>query len=389
VLAGALAGLALGEKYTAVIVPLALGALVLYRGARQGQFQEKFAAAVLLGGAALVVGLPWYLRNLVWMGNPIYPFVFGGLYWDAWRAAWYSRFGTGMLQAPLQLAASPWTVTVQGDENGIFNATIGPLLLSLLPFNLLPRTRETGNAPTRAMWLVVAALFGFWLLGVAQSKLLWQTRLLFPAFPLLALLAAEGWNRLASLNLRQFSAQRFAGLVIALVLGLNAAGIVLATVGAHPYDVLVGNETRDAYLSRTLGAHYTVTRWVNTQLPPDARVAILWEPRTYYLDRAVEPDAILDRWGDLVYRYGSADAITDAWRKQGITHVLLFRAGLNDVLQNEYDPTDSQELGVLQELEARHLELVYDRAPLELTTVNGKPALADSDAQPYAVYEVK
>lgn len=389
-LAGVLAGLALGEKYTASFVPLALGAIVLFQGGLRMPDARAWRNAILLGAAAFALALPWYLRNYIFTGNPVHPFAFGGLYWDAWRAAWYSRFGSGLITDPLQLLIVPWTATVQGVQAGLFDATIGALLLAFLPFNLLKRGHETKKEVLRAMWFLVTVLFAFWLLGVAQSKLLWQTRLLFPAFPVLALLAAEGWRRLSQLEMPQFSAQRFASLVVALVLGLSAVSNTLATVRDRPFEVLLGFETREEFLARFLGPHYAMTSWINTNLPQNARIVSLWEPRAYYIDRRIEPDAILDRFAHLNFLYhGDADAIADAWRGEGFTHVLLFRAGLNDMLQTGYDPIGASEVQTLQDLEAKHLRSVYDDALLNVTTLSGKFALENWQEQPYAIYELR
>lgn len=386
VLAGILAGGALGGKYTALFAPLALGALVLFQN--KMPTRRAFTQAFLLGVAALLTGGVWYVRNYFFVGNPIYPFVFGGLYWDAWRTAWYSRFGTGLWNEPLQLLLVPWTATVQGFQGGAFDATIGALLLAFLPFNLLKRDAARSKFVLRAMWFLVAVLFGFWLLGVAQSKLLWQTRLLFPAFPLLALFAAEGLERLAQISLPRFSAQRFAALVIALALSLNLISNILATIHNRPLDVLVGVETRAEFLARQLGAHYAMTQWVNANLPKDARVVMLWETRAYYLERATQPDAILDRFAHLQFLYnGDADAIADEWRRAGYTHVLLYREGLNAMLQTDYDPIGDAEMRTLAALEQKYLRLLYG-ANLALTVENGYPALRAVEKNPYALYEI-
>ncbi|RIK30929.1 MAG: hypothetical protein DCC52_06050 [Chloroflexi bacterium] len=146
-------------------------------------------------------------------------------------------------------------------------------------------------------------------------------------------------ERLAQISLPRFSAQRFAALVIALALSLNLISNILATIHNRPLDVLMGVETRAEFLARQLGAHYAMTQWVNANLPKDARVVMLWETRAYYLERATQPDAILDRFAHLQFLYnGDADAIADEWRRAGYTHVLLYREGLNAMLQADYDP---------------------------------------------------
>jgi hypothetical protein len=140
-LAGAFAGLAMGIKYTAVIVPIALIVvwiarnLVEQRALRLTADRRPLTAYCLLLTAFAV---PWYLRNWFFTGNPFYPFVFGGKYWDAFRAEWFSRFGTGLVNDPLQLVLAPWHATIYGVEGALgFEATIGPLVLMLLPLWVL------------------------------------------------------------------------------------------------------------------------------------------------------------------------------------------------------------------------------------------------------------
>ena len=181
-LAGILAGLALGEKYTASFVPLALGAIVLFQGGRRLPNAQAWRNAILLCGSAL----RWHCRGMcatifLW-AIPSIRLPLAGCIGTRGARRGIRVFGTGLLNEPLQLLARRGLATVTGFQGGEFDATIGALLLALLPFNLLKRTEATKNAPTRLMWFLVTVLFAFWLLGVAQSKLLWQTRLLFPAF---------------------------------------------------------------------------------------------------------------------------------------------------------------------------------------------------------------
>jgi hypothetical protein len=240
---------------------------------------------------------------------------------------------------------------------------------------------------TRALWWFVVVLYGVWWIGIAQSKLLWQTRLLFPAFPALALLAGDVFERLAQVRLPQFSAQRFATLVIGLVLVLNAFSFMLALAGDPPFAYLAGFESRRAYLTRSLGSYYTTAEWINVTLPSSARVLFLWETRPYYFRRAVTEDAILDRWAHLRFRFQDADSIARFLRSEGYTHVLLYRAGLNAMLESGYDPITREDVRVLQEL-TRGWREVNGSVPLELIARDGKLKIADAEKYPYALYEI-
>jgi 4-amino-4-deoxy-L-arabinose transferase-like glycosyltransferase len=384
-LAGAFAGLAMGVKYTAVIVPIALVAvLLLSPRSRRPRLLISFLSFAILFAA------PWYLRNLVFTGNPVYPFLFGGAYWDSFRAYWFSRFGTGMLGAPLQLLTVPWDATVVGREGALgFEATIGPILLALLPLLLLTGfSRGESEGGLREPLIFALVLYLFWLAGLAGSSLLWQTRLLFPAFPVLALGAAVACDRLKAFDMPQFSIRRFARLVIVLVLGFTAFQYVVSFAGSDTLMYLSGAETRDAFLARNLGEYQTVVKYVNDRLPANSNILFLWEPRSYYVQRQVQPDVILDALVHLRWQYHDPDAIAAALQNAGYTHLLLSRAGLDYQLQTSYDPISAEDVNVLEALVSRHFRQVYGQKPLQIVMRNDKPAVLDAESDPYALYEI-
>ena len=212
--------------------------------------------------------------------------------------------------------------------------------------------------------------------------------LLFPAFPAFALLAAVSFDRLAELDFPSFSLARFARLSVVLVLGLTLFAQALEWVNANPLAFIAGYESRADYLTRRLApqGYYTVLQNLN-RLPSDARVYFLWEPRSYYAPDVakVSPDALLDHFGDLQFRYGNADAMAQALTMAGYNYVLLNRAGLNYYLTTQYDPIPSSEIALLQELLARHAEIVAGRDAVQLDPSGGLP-FADTDT--YALYKL-
>jgi hypothetical protein len=233
------------------------------------------------------------------------------------------------------------------------------------------------------LFLFLLILYLFWLLGLAGSKLLHQTRLLFPAFAFFALFAALVLERLGTLDLPQFSLQRFTRMLVVLVLGLTLLSYVLGFASDSPLPYLAGAQTRSEWLARHLGEYYRATQFVN-QLPRDAKLLALWEPRAYYIRRTVQPDAILDAFPRVVAQTREADAIVRAWKESGYTHVLLNRHGLNLMLTSQYDPIAAGDARVLQEILMTHARQIYG-APLEI--IGG--AIPRAAEEPYAVYELR
>ncbi len=358
-LAGVFAGLAFDAKYTAAGAVLGLAALALL-WARNWRERGAFALAASLAVA------PYLLKNLALTGNPVYPFFLAGKFWDAARAAWYGQSGTGLPW--WQVLIAPWEATVWGIEGAIaqggppYSATVGPLLLSLIPFATLRwRTRTPALI---GVGIVAGVGYFVWAGQLAFSILLVQTRLLFPALPYLAVLAAAGFDALAQAA-RGTPAPRLVGALVALALAFTAADSVVAFASSSPLAVIVGAQSESGYLADQLGLYEYATQAVNG-LPAGSRVAFLWEPRSFYCAPPVvcEPDAVLDRWRHLRLTVGSADAIAGRWRAEGVTHVLIYRprnqTGEQMLRAQAAGPLSADDERALQTLVRDYLTLVTD-----------------------------
>ncbi|MDX1616184.1 MAG: glycosyltransferase family 39 protein [Candidatus Promineifilaceae bacterium] len=389
ILAGLMSGLTMGLKYTSFVVPMALGTLLVYW--LRHEPRRLIVRLTILAVVTLLVAAPWYGKNLVLSGNPVYPFVWGGPEWNDFRAAAYAEAGSGIAFdqqqcerpeaeplygqqpsncrfAPLQLAGRlvslPLDLTL-GLQDASRDGDPGPLFLILLPPLLIIglRRRQSRPAAVGAGLFFAFVHYAFWTVGVAVSAALWQARLLLPAFVVLAPLLAWLLSDLGRWDSHRFSLQRLLYLVIGLVL---AVGILIQSVGwlaDQPWGYLLGGEDRAATLERRLGAHYLAMEAINDALPADARVKFLWEPRSYYCQRTCQPDSILDAFGEAQYLYGRAPAIAAAWRKQGFSHVLLFRAGLDFVLQaSSTSDTPLPEPEALQQLLTQEMRPVLEVA---------------------------
>jgi len=152
---------------------------------------------------------------------------------------------------------------------------------------------------------------------------------------------------------------RFINLAVALTLALTIVDMGLLTLKIDPLPYLSGLESRDRYLTRRLGAYYATMQQLDEDLPSEAVVAFLWEPRSYFCRIDCRPDSILDEFPHLVDQYGRAEAIARAWREAGVTHVLVHRTGLNFMFNESPEKIDQ---AILSELEANHLRAVFDVA---------------------------
>ncbi len=179
--AGALLGLAMGSKYLGLHGLLVLGVFVVI-ALRKAGWHQIVRSGLSLSVPALLVASPWYIKNAVWFGNPVFPFYFGGVGWDPQRLEFYTAyldtFGVG--RELLDYLLLPWNMYVQHERFGaVMNRIDVPSLLFPLliayPF-LQQKKRPLG-----------------WLFGISGLRfVLWATgsqqiRFLLPIFPALAI----------------------------------------------------------------------------------------------------------------------------------------------------------------------------------------------------------
>ncbi len=364
---GLFAGLAMGIKYTSFILPLTALGLILVWDRR-----NWLKNALTFSLTSIAVALPWYLRNWLVMGNPFYPFLFGGRDWDAFRAAWYAGQGTGIGWDWRELLLLPLTVMLGYRDQNFFDGLIGPLFLLLAPLGIwaLWRKRAAPEGERRA--LLILACFGglslaVWVYGVIQTDHLWQARLLWPGLIPLSILLGLGMTYLPELDLPHLRVSFILNVIIGLVIFIVLLDNGLSLAARRPLVYALGMESESSYFKRIQPEYAAALDLVATTLP-DAHLLLLFEPRSYGMQRSVQPDPINDNLMHDFYLYGNAQAILNAWQAQGYTHVLLYAPGAPSALQTQHGADDLQ----YQQL-IGSLKLVKEAGGYQLYSIPPKP----------------
>ena len=337
-----MAGLAMGTKYTALPLPVSI-ALILFvqqllsrRDFRKFQWKDAWQFAAI----SLLVASPWYLRNWAYMGNPFYPFLFGGKFWDAFRAAWLGEPHTGIGFQIQEWLLLPWHATLGHRDAAYYHSRIGPLFWGLAPLTLaswlVSRYQTRSRRMAKVVWggFVLVSII-LWSLGVMQSRGLWQTRLLLPALVVLAIPTAYGihWSR--RLNIPDVLRVRYLfQWGVLLVAGVALLEMWSFTAFRHPTTYIFGLESRETYYQRALTDYADLSRLIQEHTEPDARVFFLFEPRSYGLHREILPDAILDHWAWYLHRLHTPEAVKRGLQCEGYTHVLVYRWGMDFLIEN-------------------------------------------------------
>jgi hypothetical protein len=320
---GFMAGAAASVKYTGASALLALGLVLLWSLIRSRVSVRCFwRAALLLFASALLVALPWYVKNAFVTGNPIYPLIWGGRGWNEISNRWLLVLGQE--KSFLDLLLVPWTLTVLGTQGTMaYDTTISPLFLTLLPLLFVVRRREHG---INELLLVVAVGFAAWIASAAVSygTFVFQGRFLLPVFAPLSLLCSFGLEGLHIWDRKTFSLHRFARVLAGLTLAFALLSQILLSTGLSPWRYLLGQISRDDFLDEytTQGFHQTAS-FMNENLTGADKVIFFWEPRGYGINVAHEADVLFDNFSQALAPFGSPEGMVDGLRRDGFTHVLV------------------------------------------------------------------
>ncbi|MBT3388924.1 MAG: hypothetical protein HN413_00780, partial [Chloroflexi bacterium] len=341
VMAGIFAGLSLGAKYTAgVLVLIGLG--VIAWTARKTPPRRWILNILLFGGVASLVSAPWWIKNALATGNPVYPFFFQSGAMNAFRLTLQQN------QPPWgnwqDLIFLPVRATWTGAEGAPgYSASIGPLLLAfgaLAWIGYKARSQDQRNTLGVAALVAVLGL-ALWAVAARLSGLLIQTRMYWSLFPAFAFLTAAGFDAVGRLRFPQVRTGRIAGVFVALVLWLNVFQVGVSTIKMDALSVVLGILERDDYRLNNLAGYAWAVDSV-AELPAEARVLMLWEPRSFACLPQCIPDETLDRWHLDRAAYENSTAIAQSWRAAGYSHVLYFRLGADFTRASDerYQPED-------------------------------------------------
>ncbi|MBI4497508.1 MAG: glycosyltransferase family 39 protein [Chloroflexi bacterium] len=294
-LGGVVAGLALGSKYLALHLLVALPPLLVVAGLVRRRslrvLAQDLGAFVI---PAVLVASPWYLKNAWWTGNPVYPFYDAVFRGDLEGAVVYTQAlqstGLGTGRTLLDYLLLPGTLMLNSVRfTGNHAPTAFSPLLFLLPLGVIPGWPR-GAGPLAA---VAGLLFVLWAVGPQEP------RYYLPGVVLLCVLTAVA---LARLFVRYQKAPALRWSVQATVLA-----ILLVTVyhqitsgfsgwGQGALAFLTGAQSRDQYLTDAYWL-YKGLHFLREGLSPGDTVLFLGDAGGYYApSRFIVDDVLSPLW---------------------------------------------------------------------------------------------
>lgn len=346
-----LAGFSLGIKHTAVIWLTFVGVmylvqlLIVNRNPAMAVVRSGIAYALL----AFAIASPWYIKNYVWFHNPVYPLLTGEVAeFGPQGIRFFDANDERKLEAHFNVARSEMPEVVDALDKQLTEAIDSrvsrkPLLLwnfffkpnaylmsepyqypnylfLIIPFLVFVRK------PGWILWLLVLSL-GF---VFAVTSTSWIARYLLPAYPALTIVAIYTLVALSErLKMRLPVLERLPIYLVAGSLGVVlSAGIrFMSEYGSLSF--LSGRSSRQDLISPLL--YYRPIDFINTNLPPDARIFVLGAQLNYGLERDYLTDEtwFATKWRRLLIRNSSIDEVNEDLKRQGFTHVFyspdLFR----------------------------------------------------------------
>jgi hypothetical protein len=323
-LAGLYAGLGLGVKYTEGQVLLGIVfLLVIVHIFRLSGLRRQGAALILMlkrfmlalaafGSTTLLALLPWLLKDWVLLGNPIYPFLWGGQQWDAARTevgvVTFSHFGP---HGPLwQRVLFGFFLmfrlygTEQNDEPFPIPPNVLYLLILLIPLiwaveearrrrkRMAPGDEQMDEQKDRSRWglsWLVVACVGYlaWVLSgaaVVRYALPWALLLVVPCAVLVARAIQVCWKQRVLRALAPATRALTQGAVLA------AALLAVTYVGAgwaftQPLPLMAGNISLRQFEEQTMmnRAYWRMVDYMEQHVPHDARLLLVGSGAGYFL----------------------------------------------------------------------------------------------------------
>ncbi len=388
-LVGVIAAGALGTKYSLVPLVGVLGIVWLIMRWRQGGPGKALRALATVVIVDLLLAGPWYVKNLVWTGNPVYPgahSVFGGGEWSAENTALFLRKAgdKGMhlnidspLRGPLEFLISPFTTLFHPDKFGFHFTGPLPLMGAVLVVCWIiawamgggGRAIRTSGRAAIPPWWIVLALIGSWGLWFVTYQ---SIRFLLPTLGLALAAGGVAWSRWMRAPPNWMARLAHILLIVAVLMCFNLTFTILgspsAAGGAGKTDAIatgLGFQRPEHYLARRL-KYYRAAQWLGRHAGPGEKALLVGEHRTLHFPLPIVASDWFDTPQPLpwVRRTPDNDRMLDVLLREGIRYIFYNKGELDLYRASDFIPRMSQ-------TEYERIETLWDHP--RLTMIHQSP----------------
>ncbi|MGQ9619256.1 MAG: hypothetical protein ACUVUG_09900, partial [Candidatus Aminicenantia bacterium] len=283
-----------------------------------GELKKNLRAIIFIFTISLVLFSPWFLKNICYTDNPVYPLFFNFLGGKGWSEENNDRF-----VKDLHLKPSSHILPLLYQVNfsaKIFGAggIIGPLFLIFFPFYFMKKRGKIANS-----LLLISALYLLPFLTTGNLRYSYFSIFIF------SLLIYYGVEELGNFKfLKSFSKFVFL-IIIAFNSIISFSHLNLVN---HGLNFILGIEKKEDFFKNTL-QFFKGIEFINKELPSDSFVLFLYEARTAYIKRRfIAPTPYDDNLlKDLLIKYSDPKDILKILSKKGITHIFLNEIEMNRI----------------------------------------------------------
>lgn len=323
-LVGFALGMGASGKYTGLYLVAGVMAVLAIRVVALPTSRHRLHAALALMLPAFVVPAPWYLRNMLRFGNPVYP-AFSAPDGAAGYALERLARDLPHFELPAQTGELVWRLWVQGDLGA------GGRMGWVMPLALLGCIFAVRVRSFREPLAVVGVFFVLW---ASQAQ---GARYIYPILPWVVALAGLALSHSA---LNRVGRIAVLGMMVALAIPgwWSAHRTTRAIHAPSAFAYLSGDVGREDYLAERL-PQYPAFQWLNENTPSEARVLLIGETRIYHIHRRAEFSSAYDRNRFARWVRSSSSTAELLHKLNGFDFVLINRAELGR-LRRAYDYLD-------------------------------------------------
>ena len=257
---------------------------------------------------SFVIFAPWLVKNLLFTGNPFYPFFgrfFPSRYLNQAPGEFYLHIIATLFKRNfLNLLFLPWNLTMKG----AWGDAISPLYLIFVPFLLIIK-----KAPKAIRHILI---FSFFYLIVGFYSLLWMSkRYLLQIFPLLSIVSAFAAYYLID---KDKILKYFISLLLFFCILFNL--VLLTGQNYFKFPVVFGFETRDQYLSRRVPTYETI-KYLNQS--KDVKMVLFLDERPYYSDKPYLLGSPLDQGLVDYSQFKDLEELLEEFNRLKISHLFI------------------------------------------------------------------
>lgn len=318
VLSGVFCGFSLGSKYTSIVFCFlpATAAIFLWGVLKKDLIFDIVKNLSIFATVSFVVSSPWYIRNIICSGNPVFPF-----FWQS--IGFLSLRETGSLFAD----PSRPPVSLLNTVGFLWPLTMGTLQQESFPgvvFLVFTPLLFLFKGADKKIKLLGAYLFFSLLFWALVGR--FYLRYFIPTLPVAGII-------LSYYILRQSASNFFKNIMLLIVMyisltNLNYASRILK-ITQDPFSYVSGNMTKKEYLSISRSGYpapyYQTLSWANDNLPKDSKILFIGETRGLYS----KLDFFTNGAGDFSYfiewlkKSKSPESFYAILKENGVTHILL------------------------------------------------------------------